>query len=74
MPPGCDLDKGSEEYRITEPVFGALSSPCCVNLAMCGNAEDHQHKLSPDDVSTALKNLFVDDRLKSLPSSNESIK
>ena len=74
VPPGCDLDKRSEEYRITVPLFGAVSSPCCVNLAMRGNAEDHQHEFSPEVVSTALKNLFVDDSLKSLPSSNESIK
>ena len=70
----CDLDKGSEEYRITVPLFGAVSSPCCVNLAMGGNAEDHQHEFSPEVVSTALKNLFVDNSLKSLPSSNESMK
>ena len=53
MPPACDLDKGSEEYRITLPLFGAVSSPCCVNLAMRGNAEDHQHEFSPKVVSTA---------------------
>ena len=74
MPPGCDLDKGSEEYRITVALFGAVSSPRCVNLSMRGNAEDHQHEFSPEVCSTALKNLFVDDSLKSLPSSNESIK
>ena len=34
VPPGCDLDKGADEYRITLPLFGAVSSPCCVNLAM----------------------------------------
>ena len=64
MPPGCDLDKGSEEYRKTVPLFGAVSSPCCVNLAVRGNAGDHR----------ALKNLFVDDSLKSLPFSNELTK
>ena len=64
MPPGCDLDKGSEEYRKTVPLFGAVSSPCCVNLAERGNAGDHR----------ALKNLFVDDSLKSLPFSNELTK
>ena len=74
MPPGYDLNKGSEEYRITVLLFGAVSSPCCVNLAMRGNAKGHQHEFSPEVVSTALKNLFVDDSLKSLPSSNESIK
>ena len=74
MPPGCDLDKGSEEYRITVPLFGAVSSPCQVNLAMRGNAEDHQHEFSPEVVSTALKNLFVGNSLKSLPFSDELIK
>ena len=73
MPPSCDLDKGLEEYPITVPLFGAVSSPCCVNLAMRGNANDHQREFSPAVVSAALKNLFVDDSLKSLPSSNESI-
>ena len=73
VPPGCDLDKGSEEYRITVPLFGAVSSPRCVNLSMRGNAEDHQHEFSPEVCSTALKNLFIDDSLKSLPSSNESL-
>ena len=34
----------------------------------------HQHEFSTEVFSTALKNLFVDDGLKSLPSSNESIK
>jgi len=74
VPPSCDLDRGLEEYRITVPLFGAVSSPCRVNPAMRGNAEDHQHEVSPEAFSTALKNLFVDDSLKSLPSSNESIK
>ena len=41
---------------------------------MRGNAEDHQHEFSPEVFSTALKNLFLDDSLKSLPSRNESIK
>ena len=74
VPPGCDLDKGVEEYRITLPLMGAVSSPCRVNLAMRGNAEDHQHEFSPEVFSTALKNLFLDDSLKSLASRNESIK
>ena len=71
MPPGCDLDKGLEEYRVTVPLSGAASSPRCFNLPMRGNAEDHQHEFSPEVVSTALKNLFVEDSLGSLPSSNE---
>ena len=41
---------------------------------MRGTAEDHQHEFSPEVFSTALKNLFVEDSLKFLPSGNESIK
>ena len=41
---------------------------------MHGNGEDHHHEFSPEVFSTALKNLFLDDSLKSLPSRNESIK
>ena len=38
------------------------------------NAEDHQHEFSPEVVSTVLKNFYVDDCLKSLPSRHEAIK
>ncbi|XP_073231681.1 uncharacterized protein [Porites lutea] len=72
--PGGDLAKGLEEYRMTVHLFGAVSSPSCVNFAMRQNGEDHQHEFSPEDVSTVLKNFHVDDCLKSLPSSHEAIK
>ena len=67
--PGCDLDKSSEEYRKTVPLFGAVSSP-----VLCKSCHAWKCGRSPARVSTALKNLFADDRLKSLSSSNESIK
>ena len=41
---------------------------------MRGNAADHQHEFSPEVVSIALKNLFVDESLRYLPSSNELYK
>ena len=72
--PGGNLAKGLEEYRMTVHLFGAVSSPSCVNFAMRRNGEDHQHEFSPEVVSTILKNFYVDDCLKSLPSSHESIK
>ena len=59
---------------MTVHLFGAVSSPSCVNFAMRRNAEDHQHEFSPEVVSTVLKNFYVDDCLKSLPSSHEAIK
>ena len=72
--PGGNLAKSLEEYRMTVHLFGAVSSPSCVNFAMRRNAEDHQHEFSPEVVSTVLKNFYVDDCLKSLPSSHEAIK
>ena len=72
--PGGNLAKGLEEYRMTVHLFGAVSSPSCVNFAMRRNGGDHQHESSPEVVSTILKNFYVDDCLKSLPSSHESIK
>ena len=72
--PGGNLAKGLEEYRMTVHLFGAVSSPSCVNFAMRRNAEDHQHEFSPEVISTVLKNFYVDDCLKSLPSSHEAIK
>ena len=72
--PGVNLAKGLEEYRMTVHLFGAVSSPSCVNFAMRRNVEHHQHEFSPEVVSTVLKNFYVDDCLKSLPSSHEAIK
>ena len=39
---------------------------------MCKNAEDHKHEFPSDVISTVLQNFYVDDCLKSLPSSGEA--
>ena len=72
--PRGDFSKKLEEYRMTVHLFGAVSSPSCANFAMRRNAEDHRHEFSPDVVSTVLKNFYVDDCLKSLPSAAVAIK
>ena len=72
--PRGDFSKELEEYRMTVHLFGAVSSPSCANFAMRRNAEDHRHEFSPDVVSTVLKNFYVDDCLKSLPSAAVAIK
>ena len=72
--PGGDLAKGLKEYQTTVHLFGAVSSSSCANFAMRRDAEDHQHEFSPEVVFTVLKNFYVDDCLKSLPSSHEAIK
>ena len=72
--PRGDFSKKLEEYRMTVHLFGAVSSPSCANFAMRRNAEDHRHEFSPDVVSTVLKNFYVDDCLKPLPSAAVAIK
>ena len=72
--PNGNLAKELEEYRMTVHLFGAVASPSCANFAMRRNAEDHQHEFPPDVVSTVMKNFYVDDCLKSLPSSSVAIK
>ena len=59
---------------MTVHLFGVVLSPSSVNFAMHRNAEDHQHEFSPEVVSTVLKNFYVNDCLKFLPSSHEAIK
>ena len=57
---------------MTVNLFGAVSSPSCANFAVRKNAEDHKHEFPYDVISTVLKNVYVDDCLKSLPSSSSA--
>ena len=72
--PKGDFTKKLEEHRMTLHHFGAVSSPSCANFAMRRNAEDHKHEFSPDVANTILRNLYVDDCLKSLSSSSAAVK
>ena len=71
--PNGNLDQELQEYRMTVHLFGAVSSPSCANFTMRRNAEDHKHEFAPEVVCTVLRNFYVDDCLKSLPSSNEAV-
>ena len=71
--PSGDFNQELQEYRMTVHLFGAVSSPSCVNFAVRKNAEDHKHEFPTDVISTVLKDVYVDDCLKSLPSSSEAV-
>ena len=71
--PNGNLDQELQEYRMTVHLFGAVSSPSCTNYAMRRNAEDHKHQFPPEVVSTVLRNFYVDNGLKSFPSSSEAV-
>ena len=72
--PSGDFNQDLQEYRMTVHLFGAVSSPSCANFAVRKNAEDHKHEFPSDVISTVLKNFYVDDCLKSLPSSSEAVR
>lgn len=64
-----DLNQYLEESRMTVHFFGAVSFPGCAKFAIRKNAEVLKHEFPSDVVNTVLTNFFVDDCLKSLPSS-----
>ena len=69
--PNGDLNAPLVEYQMTVHVFGAVSSPGCANFALRRTATD-QSEESPDAAATLLNNFYVDDLLKSLPTTQQA--
>ena len=55
-------------------LFGATSSPSYAAYALKLTADDHAHLFEPEVGSTLLKNFYVDDCLKSVPSEKGAAK
>ena len=68
-----DLSKEPEEYQMLVHLFGAVSSPSCSNFALLKTAEDNKGKVKEDVIYTVKKNFYVDDCLKSTPTTNNAI-
>ena len=71
--PGGDLSKEPVEYQMTVHLFGATSSPSCCSYALKKTAEDNQREFSKQALDTVDRNFYVDDCLKSLPTTEEAI-
>ena len=54
-------------------LFGAISSPACANFAPRKTAEDNKDSFSLEVTNTVMRNFYVDDCLKSLPSEPNAI-
>ncbi|XP_068728993.1 uncharacterized protein [Montipora capricornis] len=54
-------------------LFGAISSPASTNFALRKTADDNRDCFSTEVINTVLRNFYVDDCLKSLPSVNDAI-
>ena len=71
--PEGNLDENLEEYQMVVHLFGAASSPACSNFALRKTAEDNSDHFPREVVSSVNKNFYVDDCLKSLPSTEEAL-
>ena len=71
--PNGDLSCALEEYQMSVHLFGPLSSPACCNFALLKTAEDNSQCFSADLTSSVRRNFYVDDCLKSLPSTEGAI-
>lgn len=72
--PEGDLKQEIQEYQMTVHLFGATSSPSCANFALRKTAEDNVMDYDPEVINTVKRNFYVDDCLKSVPTSNEGIR
>ena len=53
-------------------IFGAKSSPSCASYCLKKTAIDNKATCSEETVSTVLKDFYMDDLLKSLPSEDHT--
>ena len=67
-----DLDKEPTRYRMTVHLFGAGSSPGCCNFALKKTADDNEQEFGFEPAEFLRKDFYVDDGLKSVPSTSEA--
>lgn len=71
--PGGDTSLPPSEYRMTVHLFGAVSSPSCTSYALKRTEMDNREYFRPEVIDTILKNIYVDDCLKSVATEEEAI-
>ena len=68
-----DLDRSPVAFQMTVHLFGATSSPGCVNYALRRIAEDHRAEFKRSTVQFIQENFYVDDGLDGMPTVAEAI-
>lgn len=63
-----ETSKDPAEFRMTVHLFGATSSPGCVNYALKASADDNEEDLGSTPANFVRKDFYVDDGLKSVTS------
>ena len=72
--PDGDLEKEPEEYRMVKHLFGATSSPSCANFCLQKTASTYLEEFDPETIQTVMRNMYVDDLMKSVPSPETAVK
>lgn len=72
--PDGDLQREPEEYRMVKHLFGATSSPSCANFCLQKTASTYREEFDPDTIQTVMRNMYVDDLMKSVSSPETAIK
>ena len=67
------IDHDPTEFRMTVHLFGAASSPGCVNFALKRTADEFRHEFGVDAAEFVKRNFYVDDGLKSVTTPNVAI-
>ena len=71
--PDGDLDSQPGEYQMRVHLFGGASSPSCANFALKKTVEENKGDFDAQTVETVMRNFYVDDCLKSVPTDQEAI-
>ena len=71
--PDSDLSKRPEDFEMLVHVFGANCSPSIANFALRQTAVDNRETLGDEAADVLMKDFYVDDMLKSVPTSLEAI-
>ena len=68
-----DSSKVIIDHEVTGHVFGGISSPSCSNFALKKTAADNVNKYGEEASSILRRNFYVDDMLKSFPSTKIAV-
>ena len=71
--PEGNLEEDPVRYRMTVHLFGGTWSPSCCTYALHRTAKDHAQESSSMAKDAVFHNFYVDDCLKSVPTSKEAI-
>ena len=71
--PRGDLSHPPVSHRMTVHLFGGTWSPSCCTYALHRTVSDHEQRYPRAVQETVLKNFYVDDCLKSVPTEQEAI-